>query len=360
MAFWVIGDIHGMYDSLKKLILTIKKDDVTYKKEKAGKIIFIGDYIDYGPSSKEVIDLITELDYETVFLAGNHEDHALHFIHQTEFCKKHKNMWFRGNGGQETVASFNESDEMLQKLFPMKHYYHDSSKDKLFTPDDFMFDDKYINFFNNLVYSHSETLDFYEEYPIKKLAFLHAGFGKYALIKKEDEPDDWIKRREIVEKEMYKPINVKEQLKVRGFHEYHKFMKEKEINEYYSSIWTREEPKQKFADYILVHGHTPTYILKGEYKNLGNYDINSGVPFFLFNKPNVEVKEDYKGYYVENAYVEDLISINIDTGSVLGGYLTAMKITEDTQFTNDFQFVQVHTGGNHRNNKDIRKFSIHF
>ena len=48
-TIYAIGDIHGMYDKLTALIniLTPKKEDL---------FVFIGDYIDRGPNSKEVID----------------------------------------------------------------------------------------------------------------------------------------------------------------------------------------------------------------------------------------------------------------------------------------------------------------
>lgn len=65
---FVIPDVHGCYKTLKALIKQIKfnKTDVIY---------FLGDYIDRGPNSKNVIDFIIDLKskHEVYCLKGNHE-----------------------------------------------------------------------------------------------------------------------------------------------------------------------------------------------------------------------------------------------------------------------------------------------
>ncbi len=63
----MIGDIHGQVDKLQKLIELIDSDD--------GEFIFIGDYINKGHNSKEVIEYLIELEEKRkcVFLVGNHE-----------------------------------------------------------------------------------------------------------------------------------------------------------------------------------------------------------------------------------------------------------------------------------------------
>jgi hypothetical protein len=65
-----IGDIHGCANTFHKLIfdeIKIRKSDTIY---------CIGDYIDRGPDSKAVIDLILDLrkkGYQLRTLRGNHE-----------------------------------------------------------------------------------------------------------------------------------------------------------------------------------------------------------------------------------------------------------------------------------------------
>lgn len=67
MIKYVIGDIHGQIDKLQKLIELIDSDD--------GEFIFIGDYIDKGRNSKEVVEYLIGLAgrRKCVFLVGNHE-----------------------------------------------------------------------------------------------------------------------------------------------------------------------------------------------------------------------------------------------------------------------------------------------
>ena len=89
---FVISDIHGMLDALKNLIWKIEDK---YKNDDIEELIFLGDYIDYGPNSKEVIDYITALPYKKTFLAGNHEDLLLQFFHKdlrdATFSENYKN-----------------------------------------------------------------------------------------------------------------------------------------------------------------------------------------------------------------------------------------------------------------------------
>lgn len=57
MSIYAIGDIHGCFEKLEQLfkIITLEEDD---------EIIFLGDYIDRGPDSKEVIDFIINLKFK--------------------------------------------------------------------------------------------------------------------------------------------------------------------------------------------------------------------------------------------------------------------------------------------------------
>ncbi|MFA5814000.1 MAG: metallophosphoesterase [Bacteroidales bacterium] len=65
-----IGDIHGCFNAFRTLVeqkIQIKKRD---------KIILLGDYIDRGTHSKEVVDYIFDLQnkgFDIVPLIGNHE-----------------------------------------------------------------------------------------------------------------------------------------------------------------------------------------------------------------------------------------------------------------------------------------------
>ena len=75
---FAIGDIHGDMEQLTKIL------DCLPPFEKGDTVVFVGDYIDRGPSSAEVIDFIRNLEGRTnvkvVALRGNHEDAWLRVI----------------------------------------------------------------------------------------------------------------------------------------------------------------------------------------------------------------------------------------------------------------------------------------
>ena len=71
-----VGDIHGCVDELSVMLEAISPAS-------ADTIVFLGDYVDRGPSSRDVIDRLIRLRdsgrCRTVFLRGNHEDMFLAF-----------------------------------------------------------------------------------------------------------------------------------------------------------------------------------------------------------------------------------------------------------------------------------------
>jgi len=71
MKRYVIGDVHGCYDELCELFEKIEKHHGGYDY----KLIFVGDYVDRGPKSKEVVEFIMKMQQRGhVALMGNHED----------------------------------------------------------------------------------------------------------------------------------------------------------------------------------------------------------------------------------------------------------------------------------------------
>jgi serine/threonine protein phosphatase 1 len=75
---FAIGDIHGDLEQLFRILSCLPS------LEKNDTIVFVGDYIDRGPRSAEVIDFLRKLPKETpakvVTLRGNHEDAWLRVI----------------------------------------------------------------------------------------------------------------------------------------------------------------------------------------------------------------------------------------------------------------------------------------
>lgn len=78
---YAIGDIHGRLDLLAKLHGLIEEDARDFSGARK-VLIYLGDYIDRGMQSKEVVDLLLDapLDgFEHVHLKGNHEQALLDF-----------------------------------------------------------------------------------------------------------------------------------------------------------------------------------------------------------------------------------------------------------------------------------------
>lgn len=75
MNYFIVGDIHGCYHTLKKLLKNWRPKDE--------QLIFVGDYINKGKHSKEVVQLVRKLEQEypdTVCIQGNHEYQMMKYI----------------------------------------------------------------------------------------------------------------------------------------------------------------------------------------------------------------------------------------------------------------------------------------
>jgi serine/threonine protein phosphatase 1 len=113
--FYLIGDIHGYYNKLSALFEKIKKhitdNDI---------IIFLGDYIDRGPYSFEVIDFLLDLQkkYNTIYLTGNHESMFLNYLQGKDISL------YMYNGGQATIDSYIEIMGSLRLPEDHKAFYN--------------------------------------------------------------------------------------------------------------------------------------------------------------------------------------------------------------------------------------------
>ena len=107
MRRFVIGDIHGCAKALRSLIEAIDP-------QPSDELIFLGDYVDRGPDSKDVVDQLIGLRNECrmVALRGNHEI----MLMGVAFGGMDDKVWL-ASGGLATVSSYGGS---LEKI-PHKH-----------------------------------------------------------------------------------------------------------------------------------------------------------------------------------------------------------------------------------------------
>lgn len=77
---FAIGDVHGCAQEISVLLeFLVKKQNLSQK----DAVIFLGDYIDRGPDTRGVIDLLVNFQNDfpkTKFLRGNHEDMLMDFF----------------------------------------------------------------------------------------------------------------------------------------------------------------------------------------------------------------------------------------------------------------------------------------
>lgn len=102
---YAVGDIHGRADLVEPLLQRIDAD-VTEKGHTAPQLVFLGDYIDRGDGSAQVLERLWELaravpDAVTC-LMGNHERMMLDFLDDPAG----RGARWLANGGLQTLASY--------------------------------------------------------------------------------------------------------------------------------------------------------------------------------------------------------------------------------------------------------------
>lgn len=112
---YAIGDIHGRADRLRDLHRMIAEDARSFKGERI-VLVYLGDYIDRGPQSREVLDILTHLPpvygAKRVFLKGNHEHSLLDFFARPAKAQGWLEIW----GGNATLESYGILPKPRDKL----------------------------------------------------------------------------------------------------------------------------------------------------------------------------------------------------------------------------------------------------
>jgi len=107
---YAVGDIHGCLDLLDDLLAQIARDDAERGPAET-LLIFLGDLVDRGPKSAQVVERLIEVAADrapgtTRFLLGNHEEVFLQAIQGDEEALR----FFTRIGGRETILSYGISE----------------------------------------------------------------------------------------------------------------------------------------------------------------------------------------------------------------------------------------------------------
>jgi serine/threonine protein phosphatase 1 len=251
--FWFIGDIHGDIRLLDRLLEHVER----FRPE---EIIFVGDYIDRGAHSREVIDRIMALEIPAHCLLGNHEMMMLDAMDQTGIGFSPIELWYY-NGGEATLQSFG-----FTSFFSFQSGM----------------EQKYLDFFHHLKMSHLVC------FPGRlQVMAVHAGVSP--------------------------AIPLEDQVGMENYMDLNRYMIKHHIDPGDSFLWVREDFYNSSPDlwdgYLLVHGHTPVLKLK-------RFISRNGLKHFLFVENDLCIRKDG-----ENGRI---VSIDIDSGSVVSGRLTGL------------------------------------
>lgn len=117
MTTAIVGDVHGNVVRLRAAL--------SHLVNRVDEIVFVGDYVDRGPASREVLDILVELKAsrlsQVTLLRGNHDNALL------EFIQSGNRDLFIAHGGLTTVRSYmtdipaNEPLNVFRSTFPPYH-----------------------------------------------------------------------------------------------------------------------------------------------------------------------------------------------------------------------------------------------
>ena len=140
---FAIGDIHGNSTCLKELLYKIAPT-------KRDLLIFLGDYINRGPDSKGVINILLSLNNLTNarFIMGNHDEMLLGALSGGK-----DNIKFFTKFGQETIDSYNLNFEV--RNFPRDHAMFFADLEEYIESENYMFVHASIDPYRELVHQNS-------------------------------------------------------------------------------------------------------------------------------------------------------------------------------------------------------------
>ncbi|MFW6262508.1 MAG: metallophosphoesterase [Thermotogota bacterium] len=304
-----IGDIHGCFDPLKALIRTIEKyrdevEDIEY--------IFIGDYIDRGPSTKEVLDFLIDLNAKKTFLMGNHEHMLLVYYKGSKHYQNVGEAWLsKNNGGLLTLQDLDPNASISERqAFSVYSQLQNET-----TP--FVLEHKYQAFFESLKFAQMRELEISEH--------------RYKLLFSHSVPNHRVPILDLIKCETYESFD--------------------ELNAQYDippekmNLWNRDFLTEPFEGAVLIHGHTPTIIVDDYIKKERMvYTPDQELP--RIEEPatkHVKYSTDKQGdmqagvCFTIHKKSKKIIQIDIDSGAVYGSRLSAIAFPQSDQ---EFETMQ--------------------
>lgn len=126
---YAVGDIHGRADLLEALLREIAEDAVRHPEAGTKQLIYLGDYVDRGPASSAVIDMVLHdapPGFEVVALMGNHEEMMLRFLEDIAVGRT----WMM-NGGDATLLSYGVEPPSMFAGTPRVHHAQQEFAERL-------------------------------------------------------------------------------------------------------------------------------------------------------------------------------------------------------------------------------------
>lgn len=185
---YVVGDIHGRADLLAPLLERIAADRARHN-DRQSHIIFLGDYVDRGPTSKDVVDMMIDLsraDSSIIMLKGNHEAAMMTFLQDPLKGKR----WLH-YGGDTTLKSYGVDVDLAA--------LDEKSIDRIIRSFRRKLPDSHLQFFGTL--QSSFTLGDY--------FFVHAGVDPANPVDEQREHDMlWIRNSFLSHEGLYEKVIV--------------------------------------------------------------------------------------------------------------------------------------------------------
>lgn len=109
---YAIGDVHGCFGLLVELLQMIERDQ-SCRPAAETHVLLLGDYIDRGPQSRDVCELLHAMAPSPYFhcLRGNHEQTMLDVLDGNRMALR---FWL-DYGGAETLASWGLEPELIER-----------------------------------------------------------------------------------------------------------------------------------------------------------------------------------------------------------------------------------------------------